>query len=254
MMNHPTLEKLSQLRLRGMSSAFEESLQQNLTLSFEEGLNWIVEREIVLRDNLRLKRRLQYAKLKQSACVENINFTKNRGLQKSFILQLSEGNWIKQHLNLLITGPTGTGKTYLACALAHKSCLQNYTARYYRLPRLLQALRMARADGSYPKLLTQLSKTQVLILDDWGLTPLQDENRRDLLEIMDDRYHTTSTILASQLPVTHWHEYIGDQTLADAILDRVLHNAIKLPLSGDSLRKQENNENRVCQTQEENLA
>lgn len=250
-MNHPTLERLSQLRLRGMSSAFEEFLQQNITLSFEEGLSWLVEREFVLRDNLRLKRRLQQAKLKQSACVENINFKKTRGLQKSFILQLTEGNWIKQHLNLLITGPTGTGKTYLACALAHKACLQNYTARYYRVPRLLQDLLMARADGSYQKLLTQISKTQILILDDWALAPLNDEQRRDLLEIMDDRYQTASTIITSQLPTAHWHEYIADQTLADAILDRLLHNSIKLPLSGDSLRKSENT---VCQVEEENLA
>lgn len=251
MMNHPTLEKLSALRLRGMVSAFEEFIQQNKTLSFEEGLSWLVEREFILRDNLRLKRRLQQAKLKQSACVENINFKKSRGLQKSFILQLAEGNWIKQHLNLLITGPTGTGKTYLACALSHKACLQNYTARYYRLPRLLQDLRIARADGSYPKLLASLSKTQVLILDDWAIAPLNDEQRRDLLEIMDDRYQTASTIITSQLPTEHWHEYIADQTLADAILDRLLHNAIKLSLVGDSLRKTENS---ICQIQGENLA
>jgi DNA replication protein DnaC len=250
MLRHPTLEKLSALRLRGMLSAYEEFLHQNKTLSFEEGLSWLVEREYILRDNKRLENRLKHAKLKQSACIENIDFNATRGLQKSFILSLAEGNWIREHLNVLITGATGTGKTYLACALSHKACLHNYTARYYRLPRLLQEIHIARADGSYSKVLLQLAKIDVLILDDWGLAPLSDEQRRDLLEIIDDRYQTKSLIITSQLPLIHWHEHIGNQTFADAIVDRLFHHSIKIALSGDSLRK---NENSICQTQEENL-
>lgn len=238
MLNHPTLEKLRTLRLTGMADAFQEQLSQPLPdLDFESRLGLLIEREWCLRENRRLKRRLHQAKFQQTACVEDIDFKHPRGLNKAAILELAHGQWIRQHLNLLITGSTGCGKTYLACALAHKGCLTGFTSRYYRLPRLWHELKIAKADGSYPNWLSQLAKIDLLILDDWGLVPPDDEQRRDLLEILDDRYKQRSTIITSQLPTTHWHEHLNDATLADAILDRLLHNAIRIELKGDSLRK-----------------
>jgi len=192
-----------------------------------------------LRENRRLKRRLQQAKLQQTACVEDIDFKHPRGLEKAAIQELARCQWIRQHLNLLITGSTGCGKTYLACALAHKACLLGLTSRYYRLPRLWHELKVAKADGSYTHWLAQLAKVDLLILDDWGLVAPHDEQRRDLLEILDDRYQQRSTIITSQLPTTHWHEHLNDATLADAILDRLLHNSIRLELKGESLRKKQ---------------
>ncbi len=238
MLTHPTLDKLHSLRLTGMADALQEQLTQPLLdLDFESRLGLLVEREWLQRENRRLKRRLSQAKLQQNACIEDINFKHPRGLNKAVILELMNGQWIHQHLNLLITGPTGCGKTYLACAMAHKACLTGFTSRYYRLPRLWQELKIAKADGSYINWLNQLAKVNLLILDDWGLVTPNDEQRRDLLEILEDRYQQRSTIITSQLPTTHWHEHLKDATLADAILDRLLHNAIRLELKGDSLRK-----------------
>ena len=237
MLSEPTLEKLRSMRLTGMAAAFAEQLAKPLDLDFEARLALLVEREWYLRENRRLSRRLKDAKLQQPACVENIDFQHKRGLNKPKILELSQCNWIRSHLNILITGPTGCGKTYLACALAHKACLQGFTTRYYRLPRLWHELKVAKADGTFTKWLSQVAKINVLILDDWGLVTLDDEQRRDLLEILDDRYQNSSTIITSQLPATHWHEYLNDATLADAILDRLLHHTIKLELHGESLRK-----------------
>lgn len=238
MLTHPTLDKLYSLRLTGMADALQEQLTQPLLdLDFESRLGLLVEREWIQRENRRLKRRLSQAKLQQNACVEDINFKHPRGLNKAVILELMNGQWIHQHLNLLITGPTGCGKTYLACAMAHKACLTGFTSRYYRLPRLWQELKIAKADGSYINWLNQLAKVNLLILDDWGLVAPNDEQRRDLLEILEDRYQQRSTIITSQLPTTHWHEHLKDATLADAILDRLLHNSIRLELKGDSLRK-----------------
>jgi DNA replication protein DnaC len=238
MLNHPTLEKLRTLRLTGMADAFQEQLTKPLPdLDFESRLGLLIEREWYLRENRRLKRRLTQAKLQQTACIEDIDYKHPRGLNKSSILELTRGQWIHQHLNLLITGPTGCGKTYLACAVAHKACLTGFTSRYYRLPRLWHELKVAKADGTYTNWLSQLAKVDLLILDNWGLVSPDDEQRRDLLEMLDDRYQRCSTIITSQLPTTHWHEHLNDATLADAILDRLLHNAVRLELKGDSLRK-----------------
>ncbi len=238
MLSNPTLEKLRTLRLIGMADAFQEQLSQPLPdLDFESRLGLLIEREWYLRENRRLKRRLTQAKLQQTACMEDIDFKHPRGLNKSNVLELARGQWIQQHLNLLITGPTGCGKTYLACAMAHKACLSGFTSRYYRLPRLWHDLKIAKADGTYTQWLSQVAKIDLLILDDWGLVSPDDEQRRDLLEMLDDRYQQRSTIITSQLPTTHWHEHLNDATLADAILDRLLHNSVRLELKGDSLRK-----------------
>lgn len=238
MLNQPTIDKLRSLKLTGMAEAFNEQLQKPMPdLDFEERLGLLIDREWYLRENRKLSRRLTQAKLQQTACVEDIDFKHARGLNKSSIQELARGQWVQQHLNLLITGPTGCGKTYLACALAHKACLNGLTVKYYRLPRLWNELKIAKANGTYANWLTQLAKLDVLLLDDWGLAAPDDEQRRDLLEILDDRYQRKSTIITSQLPTTHWHEHLNDATLADAILDRLLHNAIKLELKGESLRK-----------------
>jgi len=239
MLLHPLLEQLRELRCIGMAQALEEQLQHHdLPLTFEERLSQIVERECCLRDNRRLTQRLKSATLKQSsACVEDIDYRASRGLIRSVINTLSECQWVRDKHNLLLVGPTGTGKSYLACALSHKACLMGFNVRYVRLPQLLQELQVARGDGRYTKLMQQLAKVHVLILDDWGLAPLNDAQRRDLLELLDDRYQRSSTIVTSQLPVKHWHESIGDATLADAILDRLIHNAHKIELKGGSLRK-----------------
>lgn len=238
MLNHPTVEKLHALRLTGMADAFQEQLSNPLTdLDFEARLGLLIEREYYLRENRRLKRRLSQAKFQQAACIEDVNFSHPRGLNKAAFLELVHGHWVQRHLNLLITGPTGCGKTYLACAIAHKACLMGFTARYYRLPRLWDELKIAKAGGTYGQWLSQHAKMDLLILDDWGLAPPDEEQRRDLLEILDDRYQQRSTIITSQLPTTHWHEHLNEATIADAILDRLLHNAVRLELSGDSMRK-----------------
>ncbi len=250
MLHNPSLEKLRSLKLTGMADAFCEQLQNPmLDLDFEARLGFLIEREWLTRENRRLKRRLQQAKLQQAACVEDIDFKHPRGLNKTVIQEMSRCQWVHQHLNILITGPTGCGKTYLACALAHKACLMGLTTRYYRLPRLWLELKVSKADGTYSKWLTQVAKIDVLILDDWGLVTPDVEQRRDLLEILDDRYQKRSTIITSQLPTTIWHEHLNDATLADAILDRLVHNAMRLELIGESLRKNK----KLLQTKEESL-
>jgi len=241
MLDHPTLEKLRMLRLTGMADALQEQLANPLPdLDFESRLGMLVEREYLTRENRRTKRLLQQAKLQQAACIEDIDYSKPRGVIKSQLMELSGCQWASQHLNILITGPTGCGKTYLACALAHRACLSGFTTRYYRLPRLWEDLKISKADGTYINWLGQLAKMDLLILDDWGLVPPDVNQRRDLLEILDDRYQKKSTIVTSQLPPAHWHEHLNDATLADAILDRLLHNSIRLELKGESMRKNQN--------------
>lgn len=239
MLHHPTIEKLNQLKFTGMLAALsEQQSQKNINqLSFEERLGLLIDRELTERDNKRLSTRLRQAKLRHTACMEDIDYRHPRKLDKSMTLSLSDCHWINQQLNLLLTGPTGVGKTWLACAFAHKACQSGHTALYCRLPRLLQSLALARGDGSYAKQMSRLARTSVVILDDWGLAPLTAEQRRDLLEILEDRHGSRSTIVTSQVPIEKWHDIIGDPTIADAILDRLVHGAYKFNLDGESMRK-----------------
>jgi DNA replication protein DnaC len=209
------------------------------TLSFEERFGLLVDRESTERENRRLTTRLHQAKLRQTACIEDLDYRHPRGLDKALITRLATCQWVRERHNVLITGPTGIGKTWLGCALGHKACREGFTTLYLRLPRFLQELPIGKGDGRYGKLLTTLAKTDVLILDDWGLAPLSDENRRDLLEIIEDRHDRRATLVTSQLPVEHWHEALGDPTLADAILDRLVHHAYKITLQGESMRKRQ---------------
>ena len=241
MLKHPTLDKLHALKLAGMAAALaDQSTIPDITdLSFEERLGLLVDREMTERDNRRMTSRLRRAKLRHTAILEDLDYRNSRGLDKGLVQSLAGCQWVKEHLNVLITGPTGVGKTWLACALAHKACREGYTAQYVRLTRLLRELTSAKGDGQYAKLLTNLAKVDVLILDDWGLMKLSAENRRDLLEVLEDRHGRRSTIATSQLPMDQWHDVIGDATLADAILDRLVHNAYKINLRGESMRKQQ---------------
>lgn len=239
MLIHPTVGKLHALRFTGMALAFEEQLRTpDITaLSFDERFGLLVDREMTARDNRRLTTRLRKAKLRHCACVEDIDYRHRRGLDKSLMQSLIDGGWIRNHQNLLITGKTGLGKSWLASALAHKACRDGFSALYLRLPRLFGELEIARGDGRYTQLLAAYARIDLLVLDDWGLTHLNDANRRDLIEILEDRHGHRSTIVTSQLPVDTWHDYIGDPTLADAILDRLVHNAHRLTLTGESMRK-----------------
>ncbi len=235
---HPIIDKLKQLRLSEMANQLKNQIGHSdiKNLDFEERLGLLIDMEITARDNRRLQTRLRKAQLKHEACLENVDYQTARSLDKSLLLKLSSCQWVNSH-NILIVGPTGTGKTFLACALAHKSCLLNYSAVYYRLPRLLADLGLSRGDGRYKKYMETIAKTNVLILDDFGLTPFTDENRRDLLELVDDRHDKRSTIITSQLPIKLWHETIGNDTIADGILDRLVHNAYRLEIQGESMRK-----------------
>ena len=239
MLTHPTLDKLQALKLTGMTAALSDQLQMPdiEELSFDERFGLLVDRELTARDNRRLTSRLRRARLKHQATLEDIDYCHPRGLDKSLVQALASCRWVKEHLNILITGPTGVGKTWLACALAQKACREGHTALYLRLPRLLQELAIAKGDERYPKLLTAMAKTEVLVLDDWGLASLTAEQRRDLLEILEDRHGVRSTLATSQLPLDKWHDLIGDPTLADAILDRLVRNAYKITLKGASMRK-----------------
>jgi len=242
MLMEQTLNTLKALRLPGMATAFEEQ-QTNAavtSLPFDDRFSLLVDREQTWRENRRLTRLLREAKLKSSqACVEDIRYGGGRKLDKSLMAQLASCQWIRQHQNLVLTGATGCGKTWLACAFGNAACRQGLSAFYVRAPRLFEELRIAHGDGSFGKRLSALAKTDLLVLDDWGLAPLNQAQRNDLLEVIDDRVGSRATLITSQLPIDHWHAYLNDPTLADAILDRVLHAAHKVTLTGESLRKQE---------------
>ena len=242
MLIQQTLERLHSLRLTGMAAALHEQQGQPdvARLAFEDRLGLLVEREVTAREDRRLTRLLQLAKLRlPTAAIEDLDFRSARGLDRSLLLRLADCEWIRQHHTVLIVGATGTGKTYLACALGQNACRHGLTVRYVRLPRLLQELGLARADGSYGKLLATLAKTELLLVDDWGLAPLADRERRDVLEVLEDRSGCRATLVTSQLPFDHWHECVGDPTFGDAILDRLVHQAHRLTLNGPSMRRQE---------------
>lgn len=238
MLATPTEDKLRSLKLTGMLKGFQEQNAGDYTqYNFDERLGLLVDRESLERENKRLTNRLHHARLRQEACVENIDFSQHRGLDKTMIKALATGQWVKEHFNVLITGPCGVGKSFIACALSHKACLLGHSAYYVRAPRLFNELAVARGDGRYTRLMKSLAKTNLLIIDDWGLSTLTDVERTDLLEVLEDRHNNQSTIVTSQLPIKHWHETIGNATLADAILDRLVHNAYSIELKGESMRK-----------------
>jgi DNA replication protein DnaC len=239
MLYQPTIEKLHQLRLFGMAKALQEqaAMPQCDALSFENRFALLVDREATERENSRLQGRLKKAKLRLTATIEDVDYRHPRGLDKALVLSLASCQWIRAHHNCIVIGPTGVGKSYLACALAHKACREGYKTRYIRAPRLFEEFALAKADGQYRKLLAAYARIDLLVIDDWGLATLTQEQRRDLLEIMDDRHDLRSTLIASQIPVEKWHSVIGDPSLGDAILDRLVHSAHKLVLNGDSLRK-----------------
>jgi len=239
MLHQETVEKLYAMKLNGMADAFKEQLLQPdmYDLPFEERFTLLVDRQWTWKEDRRMKRLLSNAKLKINGCIEDIDFRTPRGIDKSVILRLANGEWITRAQNIIITGPTGVGKTYLACAIANRACRMGFSAFYIRVPRLFQELAIARGDGSYPKIMKKLLKANVLVIDDLGLAPMSATERRDLLEVIEDRHGLASTIVATQLPITSWHENIRDPTIADAILDRLIHNAHKINLKGESMRK-----------------
>jgi DNA replication protein DnaC len=240
MLTQPTLEKLHAMRLRGMAEAFREQQEdpQVQRLSFEERLGLLIDRQWNWRANRALARRLKNARLEGPACLEDIDFRSARGLDRQLVRSLTaESHWVRQHQNLFLIGPTGIGKTFLARALGQKACRDGFTALFTKASQLFRDLAMARADGSLGKLLYRLSRLDVLIVDDWAMAPLSETERRDFLEICDERYQTRSTLLTSQLPVSAWHAQIGDPTAADSILDRLVHHAHRIELQGESMRK-----------------
>lgn len=242
MLNNPTLETLKGLKLNGMASAFEEQLENpsSANLEFDERFGLLVDRERLHRENARTTRLLRLARLKHSqASIEDINYRSERKLDKRLIATLATGEWIRRGQGLLMTGKTGTGKSWLFCALARQGCRQGHSVRYWRLARLLEQLRIAHADGSYVALLKKIARTELIALDDWGLTPTTAEDRAHLLEVLDDRAGEKSTAILSQLPVEDWHGYLGEPTLADAILDRLVHQSHRLALTGPSMRDRE---------------
>lgn len=239
MLQQPLFDQLQALRLRGMAAALEHQLAsaQTAELSFEDRLSLLLQHEAHDRNAQRLGQRLRWAKLSQSACLEDLDTRTPRGLQKMALAQVTNLVWVREHLNVLICGPTGVGKSWIACALGHAACRADHSVRFYRMPRLVDELARATALNNRSSFFRSLAKVDLLMLDDFGLAPLTEQTRRDLLEILDDRYDKKSTLITSQLPVEQWHTYLGDPTLADAILDRLIHNSYRLHLTGESMRK-----------------
>ena len=239
MLKHPTLDQLHALGLHGMAKAFVEVSASDEAggLSHPEWLGLLLDRETSLRQDKRMAARLRAAKLRQQACVEDIDYRSPRGLDRAMMQKLVDGDWIDAHDNLVLVGPTGVGKSWLASALGHKACRDNRSVLYQRVPRLFEELALARGDGRHARLLRAFGRADLLVLDDWGLEPLDAAARHDLLEILEERYGRKSTLVTSQLPVDRWHEIIRDPTYADAIMDRLVHNAHRIELTGESMRR-----------------
>lgn len=242
MLVNQTVEKLRAMRLKGLAEGYLRQMSQVgiQDLSFDDRLSMLVEDEWMARLNRKQARLLREAKFRDTACLEDIDYSHHRNLDKSLITRLATGTWLREHHNLIIAGPTGVGKTYLACALGNLACRLHYPVRYYRMPRLLSEVTLAHANGSYVNLLDSLRKIRLLILDDWGLAPMTAGESREILEIIDDRANAASTIIASQIPPHHWHEIMSDPTVADAVIDRLIHNSHIIELKGESMRKYKN--------------
>jgi DNA replication protein DnaC len=239
MLNEPTIEKLQTMKLYGMADAFRAQLEttESHQLGFEERFGLLVDQQWLWKQNRALQRRLQVAKLKQRAVIEDINYQHPRGLDRKLLRTLASSEWVRQKLNIVFTGPTGVGKTWIGCALAQKACRDGFSILHKKTSELFRELAIAQVDGSLGRMLVRLAQIDVLLLDDFAMAPLKDSERRDFLEVCDDRYQRRSLILTSQMPVPHWHEQIGDPTIADSILARILHNAYRIELKGESLRK-----------------
>jgi DNA replication protein DnaC len=239
MLNQQTIEKLHAMKLHGMAEAFHTQLETTDAgqLSFEERLAMLVDQQWLWKENRALARRLRFAHLKERGVIEDVDYQHPRGLDRKLMRTLATSEWVRQHQHLLLLGPTGVGKSWLGCALAHKACRDGFSVLHKRTSELFRELAVAHADGSIGRLLIRLSRTDVLLLDDFAMAPLKDTERRDFLEICDDRYQRRSLILTSQMPLAHWHEQIGDPSIADSILDRLLHNAHRIELKGESMRK-----------------